>query len=103
VKTATMRVRVWRRVALCSRGFATAATSVASRDCTSITPPYAQLIDKLDLVRRHVKRPLTLTEKILFSHLHDVKDASSDDSLVRGTSYLRLSPERVAMQDASAQ
>lgn len=46
-----------------------------------------------------MSRPLTLSEKILYSHLSDPK--SKD--IVRGTSYLNLSPDRVAMQDATAQ
>lgn len=44
-------------------------------------------------------RPLTLAEKVLFSHLAD----PSTKDLVRGSSYLMLSPDRVAMQDATAQ
>ena len=42
---------------------------------------------------------MTLSEKILYSHLDD--PASQD--IERGTSYLRLRPDRVAMQDATAQ
>lgn len=60
---------------------------------------YQKLQKKLDEVRRKLSRPLTLSEKILYSHLDDV--ASQD--IVRGDSYLRLRPDRVAMQDATAQ
>eukprot|EP01118_Nematostelium_gracile_P006927 TRINITY_DN2244_c0_g1_i3.p1 TRINITY_DN2244_c0_g1~~TRINITY_DN2244_c0_g1_i3.p1 ORF type:complete len:779 (-),score=278.84 TRINITY_DN2244_c0_g1_i3:551-2887(-) len=43
-------------------------------------------------------KPLTLTEKILYSHLD-----SADQAVVRGQTYLKLRPDRVAMQDATAQ
>lgn len=42
---------------------------------------------------------MTLSEKILYSHL----DEPDKQDIVRGTSYLRLRPDRVAMQDATAQ
>lgn len=44
-------------------------------------------------------RPLTLSEKILYSHLEDPKN----QEIERGKSYLRLRPDRIAMQDATAQ
>lgn len=46
-----------------------------------------------------LNRPLTLSEKILYSHL----DEPEKQDIERGTSYLRLRPDRVAMQDATAQ
>ncbi|KAH9365606.1 hypothetical protein HPB48_005796 [Haemaphysalis longicornis] len=46
-----------------------------------------------------LNRPLTLSEKILYSHL----DQPADQEIERGKSYLRLRPDRVAMQDATAQ
>lgn len=46
-----------------------------------------------------LKRPLTASEKILYAHL----DEPEHQELVRGKSYLRLRPDRVAMQDATAQ
>lgn len=75
------------------------------KDCSSITPPYSLLLEKLDRVRELLgNRPLTLAEKILYSHLHDPERSLGDGKkLVRGETYLQLSPERVAMQDASAQ
>lgn len=73
------------------------------KDCRSITPPYSQLLSKLETVRNALKRPLTLAEKILYSHLHDPEKTLSNGTITRGESYLLLSPERVAMQDASAQ
>lgn len=46
-----------------------------------------------------LNRPLTLSEKVLYSHIDD--PATQD--VERGVSYLRLRPDRVAMQDATAQ
>lgn len=53
----------------------------------------------LQIIRGRLKRPLTLTEKIMFGHL---KDPETQD-LTRGESFLELWPDRVAMQDATAQ
>ena len=61
--------------------------------------PYEKLLAKLQTVRSKLNRPLTLSEKILYSHLDD----PSSQDIVRGESYLRLRPDRVAMQDATAQ
>ncbi len=85
-----------------ARFFAT-HVSQTEKDCTSITPPYALLIQKINEVRKVLKRPLTLAEKILYSHLIDPKATLSDVGRIRGETYLQLRPERVAMQDASAQ
>ena len=85
------------------RTFATHST-LAEKDCTSITPPYPTLIQNLEHVRNTLKRPLTLAEKILYSHLADpVNGMRGTGGRVRGEAYLQLHPERVAMQDASAQ
>jgi homoaconitase len=88
-----------------SRSLATHANTnaVADKDCSSINPPYAQLLENLSHVRRQLgNRPLTLAEKILYSHLHRPEEIGSA-GIVRGETYLQLRPERVAMQDASAQ
>jgi len=61
--------------------------------------PYEKLLQTLDVVKGKLGRPLTLSEKILYSHL----DNPEAQSIVRGESYLRLRPDRVAMQDATAQ
>lgn len=61
---------------------------------------YAQLPVKVDAARKALKRPLTLSEKILFSHLHP--DSPTKD-YARGLDYVFFSPDRVAMQDATAQ
>ncbi|KAI0048390.1 aconitate hydratase [Auriscalpium vulgare] len=85
------------------RSLATHASQVG-KDCSSITPPYPQLLKNLALVRERLNnRPLTLAEKILYSHLfHPTSDLGAN-GIVRGETYLQLRPERVAMQDASAQ
>ena len=85
------------------RGLATHA-GLPERDCSSITPPYTRLQRKLAEVREILSgRPLTLAEKILYSHITEPKKSLADGKLTRGETYLQLSPERVAMQDASAQ
>jgi homoaconitase len=87
---------------LCRR-LATHAAPVYEKDCSSITPPYHQLLRTLDRVRAILKRPLTLAEKILYSHLHDPTRSLDIGGRIRGEAYLQLRPQRVAMQDASAQ
>merc|ERR1711992_144471 len=52
-----------------------------------------------EVVKQRLGRPMTLSEKILYSHLDD----PAGQDIVRGESYLRLRPDRVAMQDATAQ
>lgn len=85
------------------RCLATHAPTI-EKDCSSITPPYAKLLQKLDRVRALLNhRPLTLAEKILYSHLADPEKNLSRGGNIRGETYLQLSPQRVAMQDASAQ
>jgi aconitate hydratase len=60
---------------------------------------YARTPGRVKVARRIVGRPLTLTEKILYAHLRRPPKKAS----VRGTSYEEFSPDRVAMQDATAQ
>lgn len=61
---------------------------------------YYQIIEeKLKLARSVVDTPLTLTEKILYSHLTH----SLDKPYIRGESYVEFNPDRVGMQDATAQ
>jgi aconitate hydratase len=60
---------------------------------------YARLPDRVALGRERLGRPLTLAEKILVNHL---RDAHSQE-LERGRSYADFDPDRVAMQDATAQ
>lgn len=102
VKRGTCKTNV-RALAGLQRGLATPA-SIPEKDCTSITPPYSALLSTLDRVRKLLdNRPLTLAEKILYSHLHNPEKSLANGGKIRGEAYLQLSPERVAMQDASAQ
>lgn len=79
-------------------------SALPDKDCSSITPPYKVLLEKLSDVRKILgNRPLTLAEKILYSHIYNPQETLPDGKLTRGETYLQLSPERVAMQDASAQ
>ncbi|CAD5224911.1 unnamed protein product [Bursaphelenchus okinawaensis] len=63
------------------------------------TLPYEKIQANVDVVRQRLNRPLTLSEKIVYGHLEDPKG----QEIERGVSYLRLRPDRVAMQDATAQ
>ncbi|PVG04678.1 putative mitochondrial aconitate hydratase [Serendipita vermifera] len=78
-------------------------TTLPQKDCSTITPPYEKLLAKLETVRAILKRPLTLAEKILYSHLDDPSSSLGKGGKIRGEAYLQLRPQRVAMQDASAQ
>jgi len=60
---------------------------------------YSGLAQKVNQARESVGRPLTLTEKILYSHLWD----SAGRAYERGGDYADFAPDRVAMQDATAQ
>jgi aconitate hydratase len=60
---------------------------------------YAKLPERVALGRERLGRPLTLTEKILINHLCDPEG----QALERGGSYADFQPDRVAMQDATAQ
>ena len=66
---------------------------------TDLSNNYQVLDENLKVVRERLNRPLTLSEKILYSHLDEPKT----QDIERGVSYLRLRPDRVAMQDATAQ
>lgn len=54
---------------------------------------------RLEIVTKRLNRPLTLAEKVLFGHLDDPEN----EHLERGKAYIMLRPDRVAMQDATAQ
>ncbi|KAK5031119.1 Aconitate hydratase mitochondrial [Exophiala sideris] len=55
--------------------------------------------ENLSIVRSRLNRPLTYAEKVLYSHLDD----PHNQEIERGVSYLKLRPDRVACQDATAQ
>lgn len=60
---------------------------------------YKKMSENLGIVRQRLNRPLTYAEKILYSHLDD----PHGQDIERGKSYLRMRPDRVACQDATAQ
>jgi aconitate hydratase len=69
-------------------------------DLEMIKALYKQMPARIAKARKIVNRPLTLSEKILYSHLHaDQKP----ENFGRGKSYVDFAPDRVAMQDATAQ
>jgi aconitate hydratase len=59
---------------------------------------YKKMAANISAARKNLGRPLTLSEKILYGHLDDPNQIP-----VRGETYLKLRPDRVAMQDATAQ
>jgi aconitate hydratase len=71
----------------------------ATTPTTLLDEVYARLPERMSIARRRLGRPLTLSEKILFNHVADPEGAAME----RGRSYTELKPDRVAMQDATAQ
>ena len=69
-------------------------------DIIMIEAWYAALPQRIADARKVLGRPLNLTEKILYAHLHD---ASPLQSYQKGKDYVFFAPDRVAMQDATAQ
>lgn len=61
---------------------------------------YASFPSKVDKAREQLARPMTLAEKILYAHLYNQKNLKT---YVRGEDYVNFRPDRVAMQDATAQ
>lgn len=57
------------------------------------------MAENLQVVKKRLNRPLTYGEKVIYSHLDNPQEAD----LERGVSYLKLRPDRVACQDATAQ
>ncbi|RYU79582.1 aconitate hydratase [Hymenobacter persicinus] len=69
-------------------------------DLEMIQAVYAGMGQRIEAARAAVGRPLTLTEKILYAHLYG---GTVTQSFERGVSYVDFAPDRVAMQDATAQ
>ncbi|GAA4839280.1 aconitate hydratase [Algivirga pacifica] len=69
-------------------------------DIEMIKAAYAQMGERVEAARKVVGKPLTLAEKILYSHLHN---GVAKEAFKRGESYVDFAPDRVAMQDATAQ
>lgn len=69
-------------------------------DIEMIKSLYSKMGSRIEAARKVVGRPLTLSEKILYSHLWD---GDAKTAFERGKSYVDFAPDRVAMQDATAQ
>lgn len=69
-------------------------------DLDMIKKVYAQMPERVAAARKFLGRPMTLAEKILYSHLWEGMPTSKKE---RGVDYVDFAPDRVAMQDATAQ
>ncbi|MEI2738419.1 MAG: aconitate hydratase [Chitinophagaceae bacterium] len=69
-------------------------------DLDLIKKVYAEMPGKVAAARKLVGKPLTMTEKILYSHLYGALPVTAH---TRGKDYVDFAPDRVAMQDATAQ
>src|SRR5690606_37934552 len=69
-------------------------------DIDMIKKVYSRYDERIQAARQVVNRPLTLAEKILYTHLWD---GNATEAYERGKSYVDFAPDRVAMQDATAQ
>ena len=69
-------------------------------DIDMIRAVYTRMGERVEAAKKVLNKPLTLTEKILYSHLFKGK---ASETYTRGKSYVDFAPDRVAMQDATAQ
>jgi aconitate hydratase len=69
-------------------------------DLDMIKAVYEKFPERIAAARKVVNQPLTLAEKILYAHLHEGQPL---EKFGRGKSYVNFAPDRVAMQDATAQ
>lgn len=69
-------------------------------DIDMIKSVYANMAERVNKAREVVGKPLTLSEKILYSHLWD---GTPNKAFVRGKDYVDFAPDRIACQDATAQ
>lgn len=69
-------------------------------DIEMIKKVYSRYEERVNAARSLVNKPLTLSEKILYTHLWD---GNATETYDRGVSYVDFAPDRVAMQDATAQ
>ncbi|WP_281542790.1 aconitate hydratase [Maribacter aestuarii] len=69
-------------------------------DIDMIKAVYANMAERVDKAREIVGKPLTLSEKILYSHLWE---GNPTKAFVRGKDYVDFAPDRIACQDATAQ
>jgi aconitate hydratase len=69
-------------------------------DIEMIKNVYANVVERVNAAREITGKPLTLAEKILYSHLWD---GNSKKAFIRGKDYVDFAPDRIALQDATAQ
>ncbi|MFV0346932.1 MAG: aconitate hydratase [Bacteroidales bacterium] len=69
-------------------------------DLSLITQVYKNIELRSELIRKALGKPMTLAEKILYNHLYTPDELKE---FARGTDYVDFAPDRVAMQDATAQ
>jgi aconitate hydratase len=69
-------------------------------DLELIKKVYAELPEKVEKAKKKLNRPMTYAEKILYAHLFD---SEAIEVFERGKAYVDFAPDRVAMQDATAQ
>ena len=69
-------------------------------DIDMIKKVYETIVERVDKAREITGKPLTLSEKILYSHLWD---GTADKAFTRGKDYVDFAPDRIACQDATAQ
>ena len=69
-------------------------------DINMIKKVYKKMALRVDAARKLTGKPLTLAEKILYSHLWD---ETSNKAFIRGKDYVDFAPDRIALQDATAQ
>ncbi|KAK6857189.1 hypothetical protein PG995_007376 [Apiospora arundinis] len=110
VELACRRGAAFNRLATRTRIAGTRSFATPSFDSTNPRiPPYFKLLKNYEKVREVLGRgtALTLAEKILYSHLDNVEESlmtnTNGGRNIRGSANLKLKPDRVAMQDASAQ
>ena len=68
-------------------------------DLEMIKSVYARMKSRIAAARSVLNHPMTLTEKVLYSHL---SYGNATHAYTRGKSYVDFAPDRVAMQDATA-
>jgi len=69
-------------------------------DIDMIKQVYANVVERVDEARKITGKPLTLAEKILYGHLWE---GAATKSFERGVDYVEFAPDRIALQDATAQ
>ena len=90
------------------RSYATPSSSPNALRRKAAIPPYQKILKNFQEVRKVLgSRKLSLAEKILYSHLDNTEESllsnTDNGQNIRGNANLKLKPDRVAMQDASAQ